>query len=102
MITYIAKETNDVDLIVYDEKYLTEDDLKYENRIQLEKPYTVEEKEGFRVVLFIENGELKHRYEKKEKPKEALDLEKMQEEVTKLEKATTEVFELVMGGKNEI
>lgn len=102
MITYIAKETNDVDLVIYDEKYLTEDDLKYENRIQLEKPYAVEEKEGFRVVLFIENGELKHRYEKKEKPKEALDLEKMQEEVTKLEKATTEVFELVMGGKNEI
>lgn len=102
MITYIAKETNDVDLIVYDEKYLTEDDLKYENRIQLEKPYTVEEKEGFRVVLFIENGELKHRYEKIEKPKETVALEKMQEEVTKLEKATTEVFELVMGGKNEI
>lgn len=102
MITYIAKETNDVDLIVYDDKYLTEDDLKCENKVSLLKAYVPEEKEGFRVVLFIENGELKHRYEKKEKPKEALDLEKMQEEVTKLEKATTEVFELVMGGKNEI
>lgn len=99
MITYIAKETNDVDLIVYDDKYLTEDDLKFENRVSLLKPYVPEEKEGYKAILFIEKGELKCRYEKIE---EASDLKNIQSEITQLEKATAEVFELIMGGKNEI
>lgn len=105
MLTYVFSKDGSLDSIFYDENYVPEELKEKATTIQREEVYRAEEREGFYAEIFLEEGEIKHRYieiQKSdiEKENERLkeQLQKQSEEITQNQMAIVQIYELLSGG----
>ena len=105
MVTYFYDELGRVVLIDFGVSELSEAEKADPNKIQLEEEYKVPEKEGYTYDLYVEDGQLKHRYieiQKSdiEKENERLkeQLQKQSKEITQNQMAIVQIYELLSGG----
>lgn len=88
MITYFYDENGVVYMTDFGYIELTEKEQQNPMKIQLEKPYKIPEEKGKKTVLYVEEGQLKHRYETIE-VEEDEKLKKLEEKTSKTEKEVT-------------